>query len=239
MQLFYQPQLTAESTSVGFDKEESRHITRVLRKDSGDVIHITNGNGLLFTAELGLVGPKHCEAYLTKVEKKPTLPYSLHLAVAPTKSNDRFEWLLEKATEIGVSEITPLLCKRSERKQINWERYNKILVSAMKQSLKTYLPQLNPLTSFEAFLDGQKEKEGIKTIAHCDDGQKQALKEVIDQSENTREYLVCIGPEGDFDPEEIQNALDNGLIPISLGEQRLRTETAAIAACHSFALLKG
>lgn len=238
MQLFYQPQLTSESTSVGFDKDESRHITRVLRKNTGDQIHITNGKGLMFTAELGLVEPKHCEAFLTKVEKIPALPYRLHMAVAPTKSNDRFEWFLEKATEIGVTEITPLLCNHSERKQINWERYNKILISAMKQSLQAFLPQLNPFTTFKDFLDSQTDQKAVKALAHCQEGEKIPLKNLINANSEAIDYIICIGPEGDFDPVEIQSAIERDFTAVSLGEQRLRTETAAIAACHSFALLR-
>lgn len=237
MQLFYQPQLDSQSTSVGFDKDESRHITRVLRKNTGDQIIITNGKGLIFTGELGLVEPKHCEAFITKVEKKPALPYRLHLAVAPTKSNDRFEWILEKATEIGVTEITPLLCEHSERKQINWERYNKILISAMKQSLQAFLPELNPLMPFKEFLQTQSAVKSFKAIAHCDQGPKEPLKDLIEQSDHI-DHLICIGPEGDFSPQEIQSALDEGFAAVSLGQQRLRTETAAIAAVHTFSLLK-
>ncbi|ARV13332.1 16S rRNA (uracil(1498)-N(3))-methyltransferase [Gilvibacter sp. SZ-19] len=237
MQLFYQPELDTNSTSVGFDKEESRHITRVLRKSTGDLIHITNGKGLMFQGELGLVEPKHCEAYITKVEKLPALPYRLHLAVAPTKSNDRFEWFLEKATEIGISRITPLLCDHSERKQINWERYHKILVSAMKQSLQAHLPELVELTSFSNFIDEQAALKGIKAIAHCEESSKTPLKTLLGEQESV-DILVLIGPEGDFSPAEIEKAVTAGFEATSLGEQRLRTETAALVACHTAALIR-
>ncbi|NQX77685.1 16S rRNA (uracil(1498)-N(3))-methyltransferase [Gilvibacter sp.] len=239
MQLFFQPDLDSNSTSVGFDKDESRHITRVLRKSTGDVIHITNGKGLLFTGELGLVEPKHCEAYITKVEKLPALSYRLHMAVAPTKSNDRFEWFLEKATELGISTITPLLCDHSERKQINWERYNKIVVSAMKQSLQTYLPELNELTAFKDFVSNQAKLKGLKAIAHCEDGAKEPLKDLVNNEQQQIDVLILIGPEGDFSTEEIAFAAEAGFVPVSLGTQRLRTETAAIAACHTLALHHG
>jgi 16S rRNA (uracil1498-N3)-methyltransferase len=151
------------------------------------------------------------------------------LAVAPTKLNDRYEWFLEKATEIGVTEITPIICDHSERKFINQARYNKIIQSAMKQSLKAYLPILNEAISFKNFL-AKEHFEEIKCIAHCEISDKQLLKSVIKKNSST---LVLIGPEGDFSINEIKKALSLQITPISLGNSRLRTETAAIVACHS------
>jgi 16S rRNA (uracil1498-N3)-methyltransferase len=158
----------------------------------------------------------------------------LHLAVAPTKNTDRFEWFLEKATEIGVDEITPILCEHSERKVIKDDRLEKVVISAMKQSLKAYLPKLNPLTPLKDLLNA--EFEGKKFIAHCYDLDKRELKNELTESSS---HLVLIGPEGDFSEEEIQLAITQQFIPVSLGESRLRTETAGVVACHTVNLLKG
>ena len=230
MNLFYQGNLSETSQNIIFDKDESRHIFKVLRHKLGDTLHITNGLGMLFTAELVEVSQKQCLAVTTIAEKKAPLPYYLHMAVAPTKNNDRFEWFLEKATEIGISEITPILCDRSERKVIKVDRFEKIIESAMKQSLKMYKPKLNELTSFSDFIKLQSNFNGIKCIAHCEDSEKELLKNLVQPTSNN---IILIGPEGDFSYKEIELAQKNDFIPISLGESRLRTETAAISACHT------
>lgn len=231
MQLFYNERLTNGNSEILFDKEESRHIGKVLRKKEGDRLFITNGNGSIFEAQLLSVNPKQCLAKVLNIDKQRPLPYSLHLAVAPTKLNDRYEWFLEKATEIGISEITPIICDHSERKVIKHERYEKILQSAMKQSLKAYLPKLNGLVSFKEFISGVSENSH-NFIAHCEDSEKQSLKSHL-TSEG--KILILIGPEGDFSEKEIEMALKKGFDPISLGQSRLRTETAAVVACHSVA----
>ena len=151
------------------------------------------------------------------------------MAVAPTKLNDRYEWFLEKATEIGVTEITPIICDHSERKVINHERYSKVIQSAMKQSLKAYLPVLREAVSFKTFLE-MKHKEEIQCIAHCENFPKEPLKKLL---KNTSSILIIIGPEGDFSINEIKRALSHNIKGISLGNSRFRTETAAILACHS------
>jgi 16S rRNA (uracil1498-N3)-methyltransferase len=163
------------------------------------------------------------------LEKQDPMSYRLHLAVAPTKLNDRYEWFLEKATEIGVTEITPIICDHSERKVINHERYNKIIQSAMKQSLKAYLPILHEAITLKNFLS-QEHSEEIKCIAHCENIDKQSLKSVVKKNKDT---LILIGPEGDFSINEINRAIALKIIPITLGNSRLRTETAAVLACHS------
>lgn len=230
MNLFYQGNLSETSQNIIFDKDESRHIYKVLRHKLGDTLHITNGQGILFTAALVEVSHKQCLAVVKKVEKKAPLPYYLHMAVAPTKNNDRFEWFLEKATEIGISEITPILCDHSERKVIKLDRFEKIIESAMKQSLKMHKPKLNELTPFSEFIRLQSNFNGEKYIAHCEDSQKQLLKNLVQpKSSNT----ILIGPEGDFSYTEIAVAQKYAFTPISLGESRLRTETAAITACHT------
>ena len=234
MNLFYHPSCTSGATEIRFGKEESRHMTKVLRKKVGDTVHITNGTGFIFTTELVEVGPKLSRAKVLEELKRAPLPYQLHMAVAPTKNNDRFEWFLEKATEIGITSITPILCVHSERKVIKPERFERIIENAMKQSLKAYKPQLHPATTFSAFV-GAASSDGLKCIAHCASSAKTPLKSNIDA---VNDITILIGPEGDFSEAEIELALKNGFVGVSLGTSRLRTETAAIAACHSVSLLK-
>ncbi len=234
MQLFYNPEITEASKDIIFDKEESRHISKVLRKKEGDTLNLTNGKGFFFKVELTFTSPKQCVAKVITLEKQTPLPYYLHLAVAPTKLNDRYEWFLEKATEIGVSEITPIICDHSERKVIKQERFDKKIRSAMKQSLKAYLPILNPAITLKEFLKMQDSNKSQKLIAHCEETKKLSLKGIIKSKQST---TILIGPEGDFSPNEIDLAQASGFIPVSLGESRLRTETAAIIACHSIAFV--
>ena len=232
MQLFYNPDITAITEDIFFDKEESRHIVKVLRKSEGDLLEITNGKGLLFKAKIVQTDIKKCIASVIKKELKPKKNYRIHLAVAPTKLNDRFEWFLEKSTEIGVDEITPIICDHSERKIIKAERYHKIIQSAMKQSLQCYLPKLNELISFNEFI--HSEIAGQRFIAHCEDQKKSSLKEMLVPNQDV---TLLIGPEGDFSVKEIQMALNTKFIPVTLGDTRLRTETAAIVGCHSIVFI--
>ena len=233
MNLFYHPSILPNDTSVAFDKDESRHIAKVLRKQIGDILHVTDGKGHFYEVELSSTHQKKCEAVVNKVEKQEPLPYRLHMAVAPTKTNDRFETFLEKATEIGITEISPILCDHSERTNVKPDRYERILVSAMKQSLKAYLPTLHPTMSFKDFMN-QDLNASVKGIAHCEQGEKKKLKEIVSPG---ADVLLLVGPEGDFSSEEIQLAQAKGFLPITLGNTRLRTETAAIVACHSIAFL--
>jgi len=232
MQLFYNPNISESTKEITFDKEESRHIVKVLRMKDGDTFKITNGKGSFFSAEIIKANPKGCLVKILSEEVQQPLPYQLHLAVAPTKLNDRYEWFLEKATEIGISEITPIICDHSERKTIKAERYEKILQSAMKQSLKAYLPVLNEAVSYKDFINSEKSSESLKCIAHCEETDKKSLKAVILPNQK---ITIIIGPEGDFSSEEIELAKQSGFIPVTLGESRLRTETAAVVACHSVA----
>lgn len=228
MQLFYTPDINAASGDFSFDKEESKHIVKVLRKKEGDILHVTNGLGNLFQTEIILASDKKCTVKINAVDTQKPSGFYLHLAVAPTKMNDRFEWFLEKATEIGVHEITPIICDHSERKQIKTERFDKIIQSAMKQSLQYYLPKLNEPIALKEFI--RQDHEGNLCIAHCEETDKKLLKEAIIPNEK---YTVLIGPEGDFSEKEIALALQHNYIPVSLGHTRLRTETAAVVACHS------
>ncbi|MEL4307569.1 16S rRNA (uracil(1498)-N(3))-methyltransferase [Joostella sp. CR20] len=232
MQLFYAPKLENNAQQFTFDKEESKHISKVLRKKEGDILHITNGKGWLFESEIINADQKNCMVNIVNATQKPRKSYSLHMAVAPTKMNDRYEWFLEKATEIGIDEITPIFCDHSERKTIKPERYEKILQSAMKQSLNCYAPKLNEAVSFNDFIKESKSDQLF--IAHCEEQEKQVLKTSI--KPNTP-AIILIGPEGDFSVSEIQTALDNGYTPVSLSNNRLRTETAAIVACHIVSII--
>lgn len=232
MQLFYNPSLDNSFKQFYFTAEESKHIVKVLRKKAGDILYITNGKGVLFEAEIITADIKKCKAQLISEDKTIPKSYSLHLAVAPTKMNDRFEWFLEKATEIGISEITPILCEHSERKIIKPERLEKVLQSAMKQSLQTVLPKLNPLVTFDKFLE--QTKGNLKLIAHCEKGEKVELKRRLQAD---KDVVILIGPEGDFSKKEIKKAIESNFSPVSLGRNRLRTETAAIYACTVVSIL--
>ncbi len=232
MQLFYNPTLTESNKEIIFSREESKHIAKVLRKKEGDLLHITNGAGSLFTAIITFSNQSKCIAIVKSNSQQQTKPYKLHMVVAPTKMNDRYEWFLEKATEIGVDEITPIICDHSERKVIKMERFERILQSAMKQSLQGYLPKLNPAISLSDFLNQKNDDQLL--IAHCEETKKQSLKEILKTQSNV---TILIGPEGDFSSKEIELAISSGYIPVTLGNTRLRTETAAIAAVHSVAFM--
>jgi len=232
MQLFYAPNLFSGSKNFTFDTDESKHIAKVLRKKVGDKLHITNGLGFGFEGEISLITDKKCEISLLKETFYQPEKTHLHIAVAPTKMNDRMEWFLEKATEIGIQEITPIICDRSERKVINHDRFEKIMQAAMKQSVQFYMPKLNEQQTFKQFLS--KKDLGISYIAHCEEVEKQELKNILQPSEK---ITIVIGPEGDFSVLEIQKAIENNFTPISLGNNRLRTETAALVACHTVRLL--
>lgn len=225
MHVFYTPDIQTRSE---LPEEEAAHAVRVLRLQAGDEVTLTDGKGNFYRAEIGTATNKRC--LLNIVETLPQEPLwsgHLHLAMAPTKNMDRTEWFAEKATEIGFDELTFLNCRFSERKVIKTERIAKILVSAIKQSLKARLPQLNEMTDFNKFV--AQSFNGQKFIAHCYEGEKPLLKDVIRKGEDA---LVLVGPEGDFSEEEVKKAIENGFVPISLGKSRLRTETAALVACH-------
>ncbi len=226
MQLFYIPDITGNE--VVLNETESKHAIRVLRLAEGSRVQLIDGTGGFYEAEISVAHPKKCKLAITgSTQEFEKRTFKLHIAIAPTKNIDRYEWFLEKCTEIGIDEITPLLSEHSERKVIKPERLNKILVAAMKQSLKAYLPRLNTLTSFNELVSISKYKN--KYIAHCNEGDKIHLKNCIKQGEDN---LILIGPEGDFSLEEVKFATQNGFTEVSLGDARLRTETAGIVACH-------
>lgn len=228
MQLFYNPTINKSLSSFVFDKEESKHIVKVLRKKESDILFVTNGLGYLFKTEIALASDNKCTVNIISFEKQNSSKFHLHLVVAPTKMNERYEWFLEKATEIGIHEITPIICEHSERKVLKTDRFQKIIESAMKQSLHCYIPKLNEPILFKDYIKSQK--SGQLFIAHCEETNKKTLKSELKRNENV---TILIGPEGDFSVKEIQLAFENNFIPVSLGKTRLRTETAAVVACHS------
>ncbi len=233
MQLFYSPEITKSTTQITFDKIESKHIVRVLRKNEGDILNITNGKGLLFQVKILIASDKKCIAEIVSCdEKQKPWNYYLHIAIAPTKNNDRTEWFLEKATEIGIDEITPIICSNSERRVVKLERFEKIIQSAMKQSLKYTLPKLNTPVKYNDFIN--QDLDGQKCIAHCEDGEKNSLQSLIKPKEK---ITILIGPEGDFSTSEIQKALEKKFTPITLGTSRLRTETAALVAVNTVSII--
>ena len=231
MHIFYTPELS--ETTYTLDETESKHCVRVLRLEKGDEITLVDGRGGFFTAEITDPNPKRCAVTVIKSELNFGLRnFQVQVAIAPTKNIERIEWFLEKATEIGINRVTPLLCRHSERKEIKHDRLEKVMVSAIKQSLKAYLPKLDELTKFSDLI--RQPFNGQKFIAHCEEQHRDLLKNVMVPGRN---YLILIGPEGDFSPEEIQMAMTAGFVPVSLGDSRLRTETAGVVACHTFNLL--
>ncbi|MBQ8100321.1 MAG: 16S rRNA (uracil(1498)-N(3))-methyltransferase [Paludibacteraceae bacterium] len=230
MYLFYTPDI---AVSCCLSEEESAHCVRVLRYTRGDEILLTDGCGFTYTARITNPHPKHCEfEVLSRELQHPSHKFRLHIAIAPTKNIERMEWMVEKCTEIGVDEITPLLCRFSERKQIREDRLQKIVLSAAKQSLTPYLPRLNPLTDYDSFIRNAHEE--TRFIAHCYKEDKHELKDEIRKG---RSCLILIGPEGDFSQQEVDDALALGFVPVSLGNSRLRTETAGVVACHTAILM--
>lgn len=225
MQLFYAPEITTPLYTL--PEEESGHCVRVLRLKEGDSLHITDGRGTLYRAVVEDAHPKRCTIRIVEEHAEwEKRPYRLTVAVAPTKNIDRIEWFVEKATECGIDRIVPLLCDHSERKVIKGERLKKIAVSAMKQSLKAYLPQIDPLTPIKEIL--REPFEGVKLIAHCEEDMERIfMGEVIAKGQDV---MILIGPEGDFSVAEIEAARKAGFREVTLGESRLRTETAALAA---------
>jgi len=231
MHIFYTPDISGKTYTL--DETESKHCVRVLRLAKGDEITLVDGRGGFFTAEIADPNPKRCAVNVFKSEMNFGLRnFQVHIAIAPTKNIERIEWFLEKATEIGIDRVTPLLCHHSERKEIKNDRLEKVMISAMKQSLKAYLPQLDEMTRFSDFI--RQPFSGQKFIAHCEEQHRELLKNLVKSEES---YLILIGPEGDFSPEEIEMAFHAGYQPVSLGESRLRTETAGVVACHIFNLL--
>lgn len=231
MQMFYLPE--AAEGIVTLPEDESKHCVKVLRMGAGDTFNVTDGKGFLYDATLIDAVPKHATAELTNKRKGyDHWNYTLQIAIAPTKLNERMEWFLEKATEIGIDRVSLFTSYHSERRAANVERFEKILVAAMKQSLKSRLPKLDDLVPFEKLV--AQPFDGQKFIAWIDDNVTDCLCNMYHKGESV---LVLIGPEGDFSPEEVELANKHGFVPVSLGDARLRTETAAVVACHTIQLV--
>ena len=235
MHRFFAPDI---ATTLALPEEESRHCVRVLRLVEGDEIEVVDGTGTLYRCRIAMAHNKHCGVEIISQQACP--PHwgsKIMVAVAPTKNLDRIEWMAEKCAEMGIDRITPLLCRHSERKVLKTERLHKILVAAMKQSLKAQLPQLDELTPIEDLI--AEGSDAQRFIAYCDESlpreNRKSLAQVYDP---TRDALVLIGPEGDFDPQEVSSALEAGFVPVTLGESRLRTETAALMAVATMHTLK-
>ena len=225
---FFAPDLTPATPTYTLPEDESKHAVRVLRLSEGDAVVLVNGRGGMFGAEVADANPKRCQLRVVHEEQVSPRSFQVHLAVAPTKNLDRMEWLVEKATEIGVDTITFLRCARSERRDLKLERLEKIAVSALKQSGQAWLPQLTELTDYARFLPTAEPANTF--IAHLEDGERTPLSRVAAAEAGC---CILIGPEGDFTPQEIEAAFALGIRPVTLGSSRLRTETAALAAVHT------
>jgi 16S rRNA (uracil1498-N3)-methyltransferase len=228
--LFYQPLIPQGVHHL--DEEESRHCVKVLRKNSGDIITITDGKGFVYEARIVKADQRQCSFSLEKTTPEVPKSYSINIAISPTKNADRLEWFVEKATELGVDKITPLDCKHTERTFLKTERLEKVAISAMKQSLKATRPVIDSLTGFENFVRSSNSQE--RFIAYVDQQNPDHLRDLAKPGKN---YVVLIGPEGDFSAPELEIALNAGFQKVSLGHSRLRTETAGIAACHILNLI--
>lgn len=231
MNVFYLPDAT--EGMVSFSEEESKHCVKVLRMQEGDRFCVTDGKGSLYDGELAEAHPKRAVACLSNWRPGyDNRTFTLEIAIAPTKLNERTEWFLEKATEIGIDRVRLFASYHSERRVANVERFRKVMIAAMKQSIKSRLPEIEDVVDFNKLV--KQPFDGQKFIAWIDDN---VTDQLCDKYEKGKNALVLIGPEGDFSPEEAKLAMDNGFIPVSLGEARLRTETAAVVACHTIQLL--
>jgi 16S rRNA (uracil1498-N3)-methyltransferase len=231
MRLFYDPNISSQNSSHQLSEEESKHISRVLRMNEGAVIGVLNGLGSLFECKIVKSHPKHCVLFILEEKKAKKPAYEIHIAIGPTKQMDRLEWFIEKATEIGITEISLIQCKNSERIKIKSERLRRKAISAMKQSHRLYLPKINALVNVKNFIESNP--GGL--IAHCYDMERSKLSDIF----RAADCPILIGPEGDFSEDEIEIALENDYKTITLGENRLRTETAALFACMNAKLLIG
>ncbi|GAA4361922.1 16S rRNA (uracil(1498)-N(3))-methyltransferase [Hymenobacter saemangeumensis] len=232
MHTFFAPDLSGPTYTL--PEDESKHAVRVLRLAAGDAVELLDGRGGRYQAAVADANPKRCQLRISAHEQLPPRPYFTHVAVAPTKNLDRMEWFVEKAVEVGVERISFLRCARSERRELKLERLEKIAVSALKQSGQTWLPQLDELTDFAAFIKAAA--PATTFIAHLEEGERTDLKQVVAAAP---QCCVLIGPEGDFTPAEIEQALGLGIKPVTLGESRLRTETAALAAVFTAHIARG
>lgn len=232
MQLFFQQDILPPT--IYLEPDESKHLTRVLRKSVGDIVHVTDGEGNLYECRLTDANPKKSILQVIASEQVPADDFYIHLAIAPTKSPDRMEWMIEKITEIGFHEMTLLSTMNSERSFLKTERLQKKMISACKQSLKYHTPKINQTIDFKNFITNPEWDDFQKLIAYVDENHDHHLMDLAKPKGN---YLVLIGPEGDFDPKETAHAFSHDFKPVSLGKSRLRTETAGLAAVHMLQVL--
>ena len=230
MHLFFAPDLS--SSEFYLPDEETHHFIHVLRFSQGKQIEVTDGNGTRALCEAIQVSKKQVLLNVLETEIFPQPSRKLHVAIAPTKNIDRFEWFVEKATELGISEITPIICRHSERKTLKLERIQKLVVAAARQAQHYFFPVVNSEVAYDKFLDSVNDKEVSAFIAHCEESEKQEARELA----SATNAIVLIGPEGDFSPEEIEKASKKGFKALSLGNSRLRTETAGLKAVAAFNL---
>lgn len=229
---FYAPDI---ATNPFLPESDSQHCCKVLRMQAGDSIEIVDGLGSLYRCKIISAHHKKTEVeIIERIDYPSVWSYDITIAVAPTKHLDRMEWLVEKLVEIGVNRIVPIKCMRSERKELKTERLEKIAVSAMKQSLKAVLPQIDEMMPLQTFLSSVDSADQ-KFVAYCDDSVERKL--LAREYRPASSVTVLIGPEGDFSPEEIKRTLDGGFVPVTLGDNRLRTETAALVACDTFHII--
>lgn len=220
--------------TLSLPEDEAKHCLRVLRHKCGDEIEVIDGKGYRYQCRIVNDNPRKMEVEIIEtIREKPAWDTFITIAVAPTKNMDRMEWLVEKLTEIGVNRFVPLLCRHSERKEVKIDRLQRIAVSAMKQSLKATLPEIMPMTPFADFINNDESE--AKFIAYCDPTIPRKL--LAKEYNGAKSVTILIGPEGDFDIEEIKAALDKGMVPVTLGDNRLRTETAALTACNTIHIL--
>jgi 16S rRNA (uracil1498-N3)-methyltransferase len=233
MNLFYCPDI--HSSDILLSPGESAHCVRVLRLGKGEKVQVMDGKGGLFEAVIANPDARQCHLEITgSAILPPARNFNLHIVIAPTRSIDRFEWFIEKSVEIGIDTITPLLCQRSERRVLKTDRLQKLIIATMKQAQVLYLPLLNELTDLGEFIRNYSGPRENRFIAHCGDTPRQKLQEAIQAGKDS---VVMIGPEGDFTPEEVELAINKGFTPVSLGQNRLRTETAGVVVCNSLILL--
>jgi 16S rRNA (uracil1498-N3)-methyltransferase len=228
MQIFYAPGIIGNTYTL--DEKESKHLIRVLRMTRGANVRLIDGKGNLYDGIIRDPDQNKCTIDITgKIKDFEKRNYSLHIAISPLKNPERFEWFVEKSVELGIDEITPIICRNTEKSGIKSERVNNLIISAMKQSLKTTKTVLNEPSRFNEFIT--KDLKGIRMIAHCNETIKRdKISDIYTKNENA---IILIGPEGDFSIEEIDSAVESEFFPVHLGPSRLRTETAGIAACHS------
>jgi 16S rRNA (uracil1498-N3)-methyltransferase len=232
MHLFYVPDVYGDTCTL--TAEESHHCVKVLRLKAGEHVQITDGKGNLYKAEIADANHRACVLRILETHSDPAPIWQLTVVIAPTKNIARIEWLIEKLTEIGITEFIPIITHHSERKVLKLDRLNKIVVEAMKQSGRNYIPKVHELSTFSEMLSKTKEFNGQKFVLHCIEKEKSTFSQTYKKDGNA---IVLIGPEGDFNNNEVEQAIGHGFIPITLGNHRLRTETAAlVAACTLHAI---